>query len=87
MSEVRRFQDAQIPYLYHQREGLRSHAVGLAQDVPSQLLRRIACEALGEPELWDWRDRPLRDVLQRFTSEYKRLAVAEPEASRNGTDG
>jgi diadenosine tetraphosphate (Ap4A) HIT family hydrolase len=87
ISELRRFNDAQIPYMYYQREGLRSHAVGLEQDVPSQLLRRIACEALGQPELWDWRDQPLRDVLQRFKSEYKGLAVAAPKGSRNGTTG
>jgi hypothetical protein len=87
ISELRRFNDAQISYLYYQREGLPSHAVQLSQDVPSQTLRRIACQALGEPELWDWRNRPLRDVLQRFKGEYKRLAVAAPQASRNGTDG
>jgi diadenosine tetraphosphate (Ap4A) HIT family hydrolase len=98
MSDVRRFNDAQIPYLYYQREGLPSHAVQLSQDVPSQTLRRIACQALGTPELWDWRNRPLRDVLQRFTSEYKRLAVAPRKGSwslpslpmrvyRNGTEG
>jgi len=87
ISEMRRFQDAQIPYLYYQREGLRGHGAQLLQDVPSQLLRRIACQALGEPELWDWRERPLRDVLQRFTSEYKSLAAAAPTGSRNGTDG
>jgi diadenosine tetraphosphate (Ap4A) HIT family hydrolase len=87
ISEVRRFNDAQISYLYYQREGFRSHAVELSQDVPSQLLRRIACQALGEPELWDWRDTPLRDVLQRFKSEYKHLAVAATKVSRTGTDG
>jgi diadenosine tetraphosphate (Ap4A) HIT family hydrolase len=98
MSDVRRFNDAQIPYLYYQREGFPSHAVQLSQDVPSQTLRRIACQALGTPELWDWRNRPLRDVLQRFTSEYKRLAVAPRKGSwslpslpmrvyRNGTEG
>jgi diadenosine tetraphosphate (Ap4A) HIT family hydrolase len=98
ISEVQRFKDAQISYLYYQREGLRSHAVGLSQDVPSQMLRQIACQALGTPELWDWRIRPLRDVLQRFTSEYKRLAVAPPKGipslsslqmpvCRNGTEG
>jgi diadenosine tetraphosphate (Ap4A) HIT family hydrolase len=98
ISEVRRFKDAQVPYLYYQREGLRSYGVGLSQDVPSQMLRQIACQALGTPELWDWRNRPLRDVLQRFTSEYKRLAVAAPKGSRslsslpthvyrNGTNG
>jgi diadenosine tetraphosphate (Ap4A) HIT family hydrolase len=85
--ELRRFNDAQISYLYCQSEGLPSRAVQLSQDVPSQLLRQIACQALGEPELWDWRNQPLRDVLQRFTSEYKRLAVASPKASRYGTDG
>jgi diadenosine tetraphosphate (Ap4A) HIT family hydrolase len=82
ISEVRRFKDAQTSYLYYQREGLRSHAVELLQDVPSQLLRRIACQALGEPELWDWRVTPLRDVLQQFKNEYKRLAVAAPKGSR-----
>ncbi len=96
--ELRRFKDAQVPYLYYQREGLRGHGAELLHDVPSQLLRRIACEALGEPGLWDWREKPLRDVIQRFTSEYKRLAAAAPEdgrssstvparACRNGTDG
>jgi diadenosine tetraphosphate (Ap4A) HIT family hydrolase len=98
ISEVRRFKDAQVPYFYYQREGHRSHGIGLSQEVPSQLLRRIACQALGTPELWDWRNRPLREVIQRFTGEYKRLAVAAPKASRsssslpthvyrNGTDG
>jgi diadenosine tetraphosphate (Ap4A) HIT family hydrolase len=82
ISELRRFKDTQIPYLYFQREGFRGHGVKLAQDVPSQLLRRVACQALGEPELWDWRVKPLRDELQRFTNEYKRLAVAATKRSR-----
>jgi len=83
MGELRRLKAAQVPYLYYQREGLRGHAVQLSQDVPSQLLRRIACQELGQPELWDWRDKPLRDPLQQFTSQYKRLTVA----ARTGTDG
>ncbi len=83
IGELRRFKDAQVPYLYFQREGLRSHGVGLAQDVPSQMLRQIACQSLGTPELWDWRNRPLRDVLQRFTGEYKRLSVVAPKGSRS----
>jgi diadenosine tetraphosphate (Ap4A) HIT family hydrolase len=89
VSELRRFRDAQIPYLYYQREGLPSHGVGLSQDVPSQLLRRIACHALGTPELWDWRNAPLRDRIQRFTSDYKSLAFAAPSlpTRRNGTFG
>jgi diadenosine tetraphosphate (Ap4A) HIT family hydrolase len=87
ISDLRRFNDAQISYLYYQREGFRSQAVQLSQDVPSQFLRQIACQALGEPELWDWRAKPLRDVLQRFKSEYKSLAFAVPKASRNGTNG
>ena len=76
--ELRCFKEAQIPYLYYQREGFRGHGVQLSQDVPSQLLRRIACQAMGQPELWDWRDKPLRDPLQQFTSEYKRLAIVAP---------
>jgi diadenosine tetraphosphate (Ap4A) HIT family hydrolase len=94
---VRRFRDAPTPYLYYQREGLPGYGVGLLQDVPSQLLRRIACQALGTPELWDWRNTPLRDDIQRFTSAYKRLAVAavandigqgwQQYGRRNGTHG
>jgi diadenosine tetraphosphate (Ap4A) HIT family hydrolase len=96
LSEVRRFKDAQVPYLYYQREDLRSHAVGLSQDVPSQLLRRIACQALGTPELWDWRNAPLRDDIRRFTSEYKGFIAPVPKGighegqqyqRRNGTHG
>jgi len=97
-SELRRFKDAQVPYLYYQREGLRSHGVGLSEDVPSQMLRQVACQALGTPDLWDWRKTPLRDVIQQFTSAYKRLALAAPNGSRTfsslptrdcrtGTDG
>jgi diadenosine tetraphosphate (Ap4A) HIT family hydrolase len=81
ISELRHFKDARTTYLYHQREGLRGNSVKLSQDVPSQLLRRIACHALGQPELWDWRDTPLRDVLQRFKVDYKRLAIAARKAS------
>lgn len=81
ISEVRRFKDAQFAYLYYEREGFRSHGAPLSQDVPSQTLRRIACQALGEPELWDWRIKPLRDPLQRFTTEYKRLGGAAPKGS------
>ena len=81
ISDLRRFKDAQIPYLYYQREGLRSQAVGLSQDVPSQMLRQIACQALGTPDLWDWRNTPLRDVLQRFKSAYKGLAIPAAKAS------
>lgn len=87
ISELRRLKDAQISYLYYQREGLRGHAVQLSQDVPSQTLRRIACHALGEAEMWDWRVKPLRERIQRFTSEYKCLPVAAPKISRNGTHG
>jgi diadenosine tetraphosphate (Ap4A) HIT family hydrolase len=98
ISELRRFKDEQLPYLYYQREGRPSHGVGLSEDVPSQLLRRLACQALGTPELWDWRNMPLRDVIQRFTSEYKRLAAAAAKgipslsslptcACRTGTSG
>ncbi len=79
--ELRRFKETQTPYLYYQREGLRGHGVMLAQDVPSQLLRRIACQSLDQPELWDWRVKPLRDVLKQFTGEYKRLTIAGPKAS------
>jgi diadenosine tetraphosphate (Ap4A) HIT family hydrolase len=82
MREIGRLKDAQIPYVYYQQEGFRGHAVQLSQDVPSQLLRRIACQALGQPELWDWREKPLRDVLQRFTSEYKQLSAAAAKVSR-----
>jgi diadenosine tetraphosphate (Ap4A) HIT family hydrolase len=82
ISELQRFKDTQNPYLYYQREGFRGHGVKLTQDVPSQLLRRIACQALGTPELWDWRNTPMRDLLQQFTGEYKRLAITAPQASR-----
>ena len=96
ISELRRFKDAQLPYLYYQREGLRGHGVELSEDVPSQLLRRIVCQALGTPDLWDWRDRPLRERLQQFTCEYKRLGAPAPKGvghewqqyrRGNGTDG
>jgi diadenosine tetraphosphate (Ap4A) HIT family hydrolase len=78
ISDVRRFKDTQLPYLYYQREGLESYGVELLQDVPSQLLRRIACQTLGTPELWDWRNQPLREPLQQFTGEYKRFAATPP---------
>jgi diadenosine tetraphosphate (Ap4A) HIT family hydrolase len=82
ISEVRRFKDAQTSYLFYQREGRRSHAVKLSQEVPSQLLRRIACQALGTPELWDWRATPMRESIRQFTGEYKRLSVAPPVSKK-----
>jgi diadenosine tetraphosphate (Ap4A) HIT family hydrolase len=98
ISEVRRFKEAAVPYLYYQREGRRSHGVGLSEDIPSQMLRQVACHALGTPELWDWRKMPLRDAVQRFTHEYKRLTMSASRGMRSlstlptpecrtGTDG
>jgi len=84
ISEVQRFKEAQVSYLYYQREGCSSRGVGVEQGVPSQLLRKIACQALGQPELWDWRVTPLCDALLRFTSEYKGLAIT---ALKSGSTG
>jgi hypothetical protein len=76
ISELSRFRQLQISYLYYQTGRLGSHAAELSHEVPSQLLRRIACDALGISELWDWREKPLRQVLEQFKKEYKSVASA-----------
>jgi diadenosine tetraphosphate (Ap4A) HIT family hydrolase len=81
INEVSRFNHAQVSYLYYERQGNGSCGVELTQDVPSQLLRRIACQALGKPDLWDWRKMPLRESLQQFKNEYKRLSFSASTGS------
>lgn len=81
MGEVGRFKHGPVSYLYYQSEEVGSSCVKLTEHVPSQLLRRVACQALGKPELWDWREKPLRESLQQFKNEYKRLAITAPKGS------
>lgn len=41
---------------------------------PSQFFRRIACESLGIPQYWNWRDYPFRENMMITRDYYKDLA-------------
>ncbi len=72
-SDVTRFRTEGTPYLYFRVEPGTHYAAAVAGGLPNQFIRRLACDHLGFPELWDWRDTPLRDRLEAFKERYKRL--------------
>ena len=62
LSELTRLQRAEFGYLFVQ-ENDGSRRVYDAQNVPTQLVRRIITNQLGIPERWHWRDYPGKDEL------------------------
>ena len=62
LSELTRLRRAEFGYLFAQENDGARHAYD-AQDVPTQLVRRIISAELGLPERWHWRDYPGLDEL------------------------
>src|ERR1700691_3978634 len=54
-AEVRRFRATETPYLYFRAPGGDQYAASVDPDLPSQFIRRLACECFGCDDLWDWR--------------------------------
>jgi diadenosine tetraphosphate (Ap4A) HIT family hydrolase len=72
-SEVRGFRATETPYLYFRTPGGDQYAASVQPDLPSQFIRRLACECLGCDDLWDWRTNHLREALESFKVRYKEL--------------
>jgi diadenosine tetraphosphate (Ap4A) HIT family hydrolase len=70
---ITHFERERTPYLYFKKADGQQYAAPVGQDLPSQFIRRLACDCLGCADLWDWRDNPLRDRLQPFKERYKGL--------------
>ncbi len=62
LSDLTRLRRAEFGYLFVQENDGARHAYD-AQDVPTQLVRRIISAELGLPERWHWRDYPGLDEL------------------------
>ncbi len=62
LGELARLRRAEFGYLFVQENDGTRRAYD-AQDVPTQLVRRIVCAGLGLAERWHWRDYPGRDQL------------------------
>jgi diadenosine tetraphosphate (Ap4A) HIT family hydrolase len=72
-SDITRFQKEQTPYLYFEKANGQQYAVSTAQDLPNQFIRRVASQHLNCSDLWDWREKPLRDRVKLFIQRYKQL--------------
>jgi ATP adenylyltransferase len=71
-SDVRRFRAGDTPYLYFRTGAGEQYAAPVRPDLPSQFIRRLACDSLGCADLWDWRKNPLREAVVDFKLRYKR---------------
>jgi len=70
-SDIRSFRANDTPYIYFRTSRGNEYAAPCPSDLPSQFIRRVACNCLGCSELWDWRDSPLRDSLEEYKRRYK----------------
>ena len=68
-------------YLFYSPPGGTSRVAFRASPFPSQLLRRVFAQRLGQPESWDWRDQPRPEEADlAFTA----LAAAAHHAATPG---
>lgn len=45
-------------------------------ELPSQFMRRLICEMIGQPSLWDWRTHPFRERISEFNLTMARFLAA-----------
>jgi diadenosine tetraphosphate (Ap4A) HIT family hydrolase len=57
LSDLQRFRDAEFGYLFVQENDGTRRAYD-AENVPTQLVRRVIATAIGHPDRWHWRDYP-----------------------------
>lgn len=69
--EITRFHVGEVPYLYLEEPNGRKYVAHAPENLPNQLIRRVATDALGCPNLWDWREHLFRDRLELFKKRYK----------------
>jgi diadenosine tetraphosphate (Ap4A) HIT family hydrolase len=57
-------------YIYYESSSGQSFVFKIDSPIPSQLLRRALCEALNEPDVWDWAIHPFSEKIQAFIGKY-----------------
>jgi len=74
--------EAPGPYLYLEDGSGERFTFELDTPIPSQFLRRLICQRLNQPTLWDWRTHPFRDRIASFTAMFGQSSLAALPASR-----
>ena len=59
-----------VSYLYYEWGKGEKLVFEVDVNIPGQYLRRVVCEQLGQPDVWDWAAHPFRDRIRAFTAAY-----------------
>jgi hypothetical protein len=73
LTELSKYQQDKASYLLYESITGVKFVFSVDRYLASQFLRRVVCEQMGQPDVWDWRIHPFRDKLERFVSSYRQL--------------
>jgi diadenosine tetraphosphate (Ap4A) HIT family hydrolase len=63
------------PYIYLETGSGERFTFELDSPIPSQFMRRLICQSLNQPNLWDWRIHPFRERITSFAAAFGRMPV------------
>ena len=64
------------PYIYLETGRGERFTFELDSPIPSQFMRRLICQSLDQPNLWDWKIHPFRERITSFTAAFGRMPAA-----------
>ena len=70
MLELSKYKVENLSYLYYESINGERFVFRVDEKLPSQFLRRIVCEVLEQPDIWDWAKYPFRDKIRSFKEAY-----------------
>lgn len=68
--ELLKYQAENLSYLYYESTNRERFVFKVDEKLPSQFLRKLVCEILGQPNVWNWAKHPFRDKIQSFKKVY-----------------
>jgi hypothetical protein len=66
------FRRKSISYIFYEATNGKQYGFIIDKPIKSQFVRRLICEELQQPEIWDWEIFPYREETIKFNSEYAR---------------
>jgi hypothetical protein len=73
LHDLRVFDEGPQSYIYYEPEPGQMMAYTCDERVPSQFMRRLICEQLGNKMAWDWRVAPYSNKIDDFLAKWTAL--------------
>lgn len=69
-TELSKYKTSKLSYIYYESISGEKFVFTTHEQFPSQFLRRLLCENLGIPDMWDWTVFPFREKIESFKKAY-----------------